>query len=95
MDIENREIRFPNLELLNNIIDVLDIREKVVLPDYIKFLMNNPSKKIQEFKKKRKFAQNEFAKLLKLDRSNLRKWLNGQVQISIKGYEKLKLAGVL
>ena len=95
MDIENREIKFPNLELLNSIIDILNIRDKIVLPDYIKFLMDNPSKKIIAFKKEKKLSHNEFAELLDLDRSNLRKWLNGQVQISMKGYEKLKLAGVL
>jgi len=95
MVLENREIRFPNLELLTNIIEILDIKDKIVLPDYIKFLMDNPSKKIKAFKEKNKLVHNEFAELLDLDRSNLRKWLNGQVQISFKGYEKLKRVGVV
>ena len=95
MVLENREIRFPNLELLTNIIEILDIKDKIVLPDYIKFLMDNPSKKIKAFKEKNKLVHNEFAELLDLDRSNLRKWLNGQVQISLKGYEKLKRVGVV
>ena len=95
MVLENREIKFPNLELLNNIIDILGIRDKIVLPDYINFLMDNPSKKIKAFKEKKKLSHNEFARLLDLDRSNLRKWINGQVQISVKGYEKLKKVGVV
>ena len=57
--------------------------------------MDNPSQKIKEFKTKNKLAHNELAKLIKLDRSNLRKWLNGQVQISMKGYEKLKKCKVV
>ena len=94
MDLENREIKMPNIELLNRIFEILDIKEKVILPDYIKFLMDKPEEKIKQFQKNNKLIHIKFAKLIGIDRSNLRKWINGQVQISRKGYEKLRNIGI-
>lgn len=93
--IESERIKSPNIELLKKIFEILEIKDKIVLPDYIKFLMDNPSKQLKQFQVENNLAHNELAKIIEIDRYNLKKWINEEVQISIKGYEKIKLAGII
>lgn len=90
-NIENREPKAVNLKLIKQILDELNIQDKVKInDDYISFLLDNPSVKIKEIRNSLGMNRQKFADLLGVYISSIKKWENGKTQISRKKYEKLK-----
>lgn len=89
--IENRDLKLVNVSLLKKIIKRLDIEDKIIMnDDYIAFLFDNPSKSILNFRKKNNLKRIDLSKMINVHTSVIKKWENGQVQISRTSYNKLK-----
>ena len=89
--LENRDMKLVNVELIKGIIEELNIQDKININDeYISFLLDNPCDKIIEARQKLKLSRKDFATLLGVDISSVRRWEHGYHQISRKKYERLK-----
>lgn len=89
--LENHKIKAINIDLIKGIIKELDIEDKInINDDYISFLLDNPCEKIRNARKKRKMTMVQFGELLGVSDTSIRRWENGNQQISRKKYERLK-----
>lgn len=89
--LENRKLKLVNIELIKDIIKELDIEDKIVMnDDYIEFLLDNPSKKIYELRKKLKLTRPKFAELINVSVTSVKRWENGNSHISREMYKRLK-----
>lgn len=86
--LENREMKLVNIDLIKGIISELGIEDKININyDYIRFLLDNPCEKIR---KARKMTMVQFGELLGVSDTSIRRWENGNQQISRNKYERLK-----
>lgn len=81
---------FNHIKILKKIIDFLGIEDKLNLPEYIKFAIDNPSERLKTFQKKRGLTIADLSKQLKCDRHQIMKWRNGTAIMSNKYYSKIK-----
>lgn len=88
--IENKDykqIYYP--ETIRKIIDYLEIEDKIIWNDpYLKFIVYDEYEKIKEFRLKADIPQKDFANLLDVEASTLRKWETGESKMSRKNFEK-------
>ena len=91
LHLENEEMKLVDVDLLKAIIKELNIEDKIVInDDYIKFLLDNPSKTIFDLRQKMNLTIPQFANMLDVSRSAVRFWENGKSQITRKMFDKLK-----
>ena len=84
-------MKLVNVELTKGIIEELNIQDKININDeYISFLLDNPCDKITLARQKLKLSRKDFATLLGVDISSVRRWEFGNHHISRKKYERLK-----
>lgn len=89
--LENKEMKLVNVKLIKGIIDELDIQDKInINDDYIAFLLDNPCEKILKARKMKKLSRQQFADLLGVSDTSVRRWELGNTHISRKKYERLK-----
>lgn len=89
--IENRELKLVNVKLIKDIIEELDIEDKIVMnDDYIAFLLDNPIQTILDFRKKNNLKQIDLARILGKSLSVVRNWETGKSQMTRVSYNKLK-----
>ena len=89
--LENHEMKLVNINLIKGIISELNIEDKInINDDYIRFLLDNPCEKIRNARKKRKMTMVQFGELLGVSDTSIRRWENGNQQISRNKYERLK-----
>jgi len=79
-----------DVTVLNNMLDILDIREKIILPDYINFLMNEPSKVIEEYLSKKQISPYKFSSIMNVKYDTVLNWMNNKTKISRENYLKFK-----
>lgn len=84
----------PSIRVLKKIIQILDVEEKIKIPKYTLFLMNNPSEKIKNFEKNNNLSNHEFAVLMRTNITYVKKWIEGKRTISRGVYKKLNELGI-
>lgn len=90
-NIENNKLKAYNVNTINSIFDVLNIKDKVVInDDYLKFLLNNPSFIIKKTRKSYNMTQQEFADYVGITKSCIKQWEIGRVYPSRCKYEQIK-----
>lgn len=95
MNIENGARNGKNLfydrDIINQIIDILDMRDKFGKSDtYIRFLAEDGNLQLKEFRTKNNLSIKAFANMMGVDRSTIRRWENYVNTISIENYLKYK-----
>ena len=89
--IENREMKLVNVNLIKDVIKELNIEDKIIINDeYIKFLLNNPSKTIINFRKEKKLKRIDLSKMIDTDISVIKRWENGTCNMTRASFEKIK-----
>lgn len=87
---ENIELRLVNTEFLKRVFEVLEINNKIKLPRYEEFILNNQSQKLKKLLKENNLNYKQFSKAINVDYSNVKKRLNGQAIMSKTSYNKIK-----
>lgn len=87
---ENRELKLVNVEFLKRVFEVLEINNKIKLPAYEEFILNNQSQKLKKLLKENNLNYKRFSKSINVDYSNVKKWLNGQAIMSKTSYNKIR-----
>lgn len=87
---ENRELRLVNIEFLKRVFETLEIKNKINLPKYEEFILNNQSQKLKKVLKENNLNYKQFSKTINVDYSNVKKWLKGQAVMSKTSYNKIK-----
>ena len=87
---ENREVRLVNIEFLKRVFEVLEINNKIKLPQYEEFILNNQSHKLKKLLKENGLNYKQFSKAINVDYSNVKKWLKGQAIMSKTSYNKIR-----
>lgn len=95
MNIENGARNGKNLfydrDIINQIIDILDMRDKFGKSDtYIRFLAEDGNLQLKEFRTKNNLSIKAFANMMGVDRSTIRRWENYVNTISIDNYLRYK-----
>ena len=89
--LENKDMKLVNVELIKGVIEELNIQDQInINDDYIAFLLDNPCEKIIQARAKLKLSRKDFADLLGVDISSVRRWELGNHHISRKKFERLK-----
>lgn len=89
--LENKDMKLVNVELIKGVIEELGIKDKInINDDYISFLLDNPCEKILSIRKKKKLTRQQFADLLGVSDTSIRRWELGNSHISRKKFERLK-----
>lgn len=86
---ENGTFKFHNVEMVKKIVKILEMSEEDI-PDYIKFIINDPIEQIKAFMKKYNISRKQFSKNSKISMNTFNKWFVEDGQISIKNFNKLK-----
>ena len=86
---ENGTFKFHNVDIVKKIVKILEMSEDDI-PDYIKFIINNPMEQIKAYMKKYNISWKEFSENCKISMNTFNKWFVGDGQISIKNFNKLK-----
>lgn len=82
---------FYNKDIINKIIDILDMRDKFGKTDtYIRFIAEDGNAQVKEFREKNQLSINEFAKIMDVDRTTIRRWENYINVLSVDNYLKFK-----
>lgn len=82
---------FYNKDVINQIIDILDMRDKFGKSDtYIRFIADDGNAQVKEFRKQNNLSINAFAKLMDVDRTTVRRWENYVNILSVDNYLKFK-----
>ncbi len=82
---------FYNKTIINKIIDILDMRDKLGKSDtYIRFLAEDGNAQIKEYRKTHNLGVKEFADMMGVDRSTIRRWENYENVLSIDSYMRYK-----
>ena len=87
---EQYNLNHLSVQIINKIIDYLDIRNKLDYKynEYMDFIINNQVKTIKYLLTI--YKTHELAKILKVDRNTITRWLNNDVIISKENYYKIK-----
>ncbi|MCL2841864.1 MAG: helix-turn-helix domain-containing protein [Oscillospiraceae bacterium] len=89
--IENYKSKFIDVDLIKRVLDELEIKDKVKInDDYIKFLLDNPSETITNFRKERSLTRKELADMVGVYISSIRAWELGITTITRKKFDILK-----
>ena len=88
------DTKFPGIEVFRKIINVLEIENKIVIPKYRLFLMNDPTEKLKQFQKENNMSSHKMAMILKTNSAYVNRWINGQTRISESVYKKLNELGI-
>lgn len=84
-------MKLVNVELIKGIIEELGIKDKInINDDYISSLLDSPCEKILSIRKKKKLTRQQFADLLGVSDTSIRRWELGNSHISRKKFERLK-----
>lgn len=86
---ENGTFKLRNVDIVKKIVKLLEMSEEDI-PDYIKFIINNPMEQIKNFMKKHNISRKQFSKNSKISMNTFNKWFIEDGQISIKNFKKLK-----
>ena len=88
---ENKRSKFQNQNMVNTLIKILGMnKEKVKVPEYIKFLNSNPNEKIKQYMQENNLNIRQFSKIIKVNENTVANWINKGTQISIQTFNKLK-----
>lgn len=81
-----------NVKIIKEYINILELNidDLIINDDYIKFILDNPSKKIKNTRKQLKLTQRQFDDLIGVKHSCTAHWEEKRLLISKKNYEKLK-----
>ena len=85
---EDNQVEYA-LEICNRIAQSLEINPKLIYDDYLNFLASDYQQSIRKTRKKLKLTQKEFANLLGLNLSSVRRWESGRAYPSRENYIKL------
>jgi len=89
--LENKDMKLVNINLIKGIIEELNLYNKVKInDDYIEFLLNNPCEKLLTIRKKLSLTRQQFADMLGVNITSVRRWELGNHNISRTKYEQLK-----
>lgn len=89
--IENKEMKLIDINLIKDIIKELDIKDKLIINDeYIEFLLDSPCERILNIRKNMQMTRQEFADMLDVSITSVRRWELGNTHISRNKYNKLK-----
>ena len=89
--LENQDLKLVDINLLKGVIKELGIEDKIIIDDdYINFLLNDPCKNIIDIRKEMNLTRQEFADMLEVSITSVRRWENGNSHISRNKYDKLK-----
>lgn len=89
--LENQEMKLVDIKLLKGVIEELGIEDKIIInDDYIKFLLDDPCKNIIKIRERMNLTRQEFADMLEVSITSVRRWENGNSHISRNKYNKLK-----
>lgn len=87
---ENGSMNLNNIEIIDKIINVLEIKDLERFPDYYKFIKTNPNKIMREYIEKNNLSIRKFSKMIGINTSIVHRWVKKDVRISIGNYKKLK-----
>lgn len=89
---ENRKRVKFDVKLIKDYINALELNidDLIFNDDYMKFILDNPSKKIIQARKRLKLTQRQFDDLIGVKHSCTTNWETKRLLISKKNYEKLK-----
>ncbi|MCI9434896.1 MAG: helix-turn-helix domain-containing protein [Bacilli bacterium] len=91
-NLENNELKLVDINLIKKVLKELNIEDKILINDeYIKFLLNNPCKQIKNIRGTLNMSRQEFANVLDVSITSVRRWENGNNHISREKYNKLKM----
>ena len=91
MAIENKTKSYYDIETVNKIVEILDIKGKFGKSNtYLTFLMNDPIKQLKEFREKNNLSMNQLAKLLNVSYTTIKRWENGISTISNENYKRFR-----
>lgn len=91
MAIENQNKDYYNIDLLNEVVDTLKIRDILEKSTtYVGFLLNNPKAQIKEYRICNNLTKTELAKHLKVHRKTIERWEDGTTTINHKHYKRFK-----
>ncbi len=90
---ETKKIPFINPAHINIILEELDIKDKIEIPEFVKFIEEYPLSKIISIIKDEMVTKSDFIKKSGINREALDRWLkeNGSQKIPTHMYEKLYL----
>ncbi len=86
---ENGIFKLHNVEIVKKIVRILEMSEEDI-PDYIKFIINDPIEQIKTFMKKYNISRKQFSENSKISMNTFNRWFVENGQISIKNFNKLK-----
>ena len=85
-------VKLTNANTIEKIIKILDIEDKIKLPEYISFLKENPKEQVKKYMVvNNSLCFKEFACISQISERTVRGWFGkDDKQISRKSYERLK-----
>ena len=93
VEAEKFNIRYPSpdypLDKMELIAELLDVPVTELLDDFNLFLYNDQGRQIRAKRESLGLTQGQYAKLLGVNISNLKRWENNKVQIFKSTWEKL------
>lgn len=91
IDYENKLNQLSNPYLAEKFIKVLEIENELELPEYYKFMMKYPYKKIVKYIKENFEGPTEFSRKSKINLGTIRSWIHSkkEMNISLESYKKL------
>ena len=82
---------FYNKDVINKIIDILDMRDKFGKSDtYIRFLAEDGNAQVKAYREENKLSVKEFAELMGVDKSTVRRWENYENVLSVDSFLRYK-----
>lgn len=89
--IENREMKLIDVNLIKDVIKELDIKDKIIInDDYVEFLLNSPCERLLNIRQNMNMTRQQFADMLDVSITSVRRWERGNSHISRNKYNKLK-----
>lgn len=89
--LENKEMKLVNINLIKGIIEELGLHDKIKInDDYVDFLLNNPCERLFNIRQEMKLTRQQFADMLDVCITSVRRWELGNSNISRIKYNKLK-----
>lgn len=88
---ELKELEVTDLKKIKKIVKFLKFEEEPKLSEYVRFLMSNPKKQLEDYLKKNKISKNQFSKSIGISRRAILDWFSGKKTISRESYEKIKI----
>ena len=86
---ENQEIILINIDVLKKIFEVLNMNDKVILNDYFKFVLNNPSEILKDFLNINNMKGVDLARLMNKNSHEVHKWIRGNTVMSESNFNLL------